>query len=79
LCKSNEKVYVTIETLLSKFVAIDSTVDKQIMALQNFITNVRAKNLEDVLAPFNLGSVENVNESSADNNQITNLDSNITN
>ena len=79
MCKSNEKVYVTIETLLSKFVAIDSTVDKQIMALQNFITNVRAKNLEDVLAPFNLGSVENVNESSADNNQITNLDSNITN
>lgn len=78
MCKSNEKVYVTIETLLSQFVAIDSTVDKQITALQNFITNVRAKNLEDVLAPFNLGRVENVDESSTDNDQITNLDSNIT-
>ena len=77
LCKSNEKTYVTIETLLSQFVAIDSKVDKQIIELQNFKTNVQAKNLEDSLTPFNFGCVEDISEPSADNNQIINLDSNI--
>lgn len=76
LCRSNEKVYVTIETLLSKFVAIDSEVDKTMLDLESFRTNTYAKNLEDSLSPFNLGRVEDVNESSADNDQITNLDNN---
>lgn len=82
LCKSDEKVYVTIETLLSKFVAIDSAVDKTIQDLENFKTNIYAKNLEDSLSPFNLGCIVDVSKPSADlanccpeaNNQITNLD-----
>lgn len=60
LCRSNEKVFVTIETLLSEFVQIDSHVDKELNALQEFKRNIQAKNLEDSLAPFCVGGVEEV-------------------
>ena len=75
LCKYNEKVYVTIETLLSMFVAIDSEVDEKIKDLQEFKKNVQAQNLEESLAPFTLGCVEESNNVCAD---CANLDKNKT-
>lgn len=52
LCKSNEKVYVTIETLLSNFVVIDSKVDVVLKDLTSFKKDFYAKNLEESIAPF---------------------------
>ncbi len=73
LCRCNEKVYVTIEMLLSTFVAIDSEVDEKIKDLQKFKKDVQSKNLEESLAPFTLNRVEEHNVT--DNGEtITNLD-----
>lgn len=75
LCKCNEKVYVTIEMLLSAFVVIDSEIDKKIKDLQEFKKNAQAQNLEKSLAPFTLGCVEESNNVFAD---CANLDKNTT-
>ena len=80
LCRSNEKVYVTIETLLSQFVKIDSPVDNTIKSLQEFKSNIQAKNLEDSLTPFVLNKSEESNNTTLDptcldeEKAITNLD-----
>jgi hypothetical protein len=80
LCKCNEKVYVTVEMLLSNFVAIDSNVDKKIKDLEQFKQNVQANNLENSLKPFVLGDVENVPTDDANiTQQVTNLDNDVYN
>lgn len=58
LMRTDDKIHVTIETLLSEFVAIDSKMDKTITELQDFKCNTQAKNLEDSLKPFCFDFVE---------------------
>ena len=58
LCKSNEDVLVTIETLLSTFVAIDSPMDNNIKSLQEFRQNTWGEKLSESLSPFYLGGIE---------------------
>ena len=57
MCKSNNKIYVPIKTLMSDFVMIDSNVEKSITELQNFKRETQAKNLEDSLRPFVFNSI----------------------
>ena len=62
LVRTDDKIYVTIETLLSEFVVIDSKIDKTITELQGFKRNAQAKNLEDSLKPFCFNSVEETSD-----------------
>ena len=66
LCKSDAKILVSIETLLSQFIQIDSQVDNTLKNLQEFKDNTQAKNLEDSLAPFYLGDTQEINGNNLD-------------
>ena len=80
LCRCNEKIYVTVETLLNNFIAIDSNVDKKIKDLDAFKQNVQSNNLEGSLKPFVLGDVTYVStNASNDVPQVTNLDNDVDN
>lgn len=58
MCKANNKVYIPLKTLMSKFVMIDSDIDKTLIALQDFKRNTQAKNLEASLKPFVFSATE---------------------
>jgi len=63
MLKSNYKVYMSLKTLMSQFVLIDSPTDNIIKELQNFKQNIQAKALEDSIAPFYVGSTQDLCDS----------------
>lgn len=59
-CSHNSKVYVTIETLLSSFILIDSPIDEKLIKLNKFKLDTYSKKLEESLKPFCFNKTEEV-------------------
>lgn len=58
ICSSNYEVYVSLETLMSKFILVDSPIDEQLKSLSDFKNKIQQEKLDESLAPFQLRSIE---------------------
>lgn len=72
MCKSNYKMIVSLETLMSKFVEIDSEIDKELTELREFKRETMAEKLERVISPFTTSEKEC--SVASENRDVTNLD-----
>lgn len=73
MCRSNEKVYATIETILQNFVVVDSKIDKYIKELTEYKKRIQAKTLEDSLSSFILNKTEEIDNIDP-TSEVTDLD-----
>lgn len=55
ICKSNYRMIVSLETLMSKFVEIDSEIDKELTELREFKHKADEEKLDACLSPFYVG------------------------
>ena len=72
MCKSNYRMIVSLETLMSKFVEIDSEIDKELTELREFKRKVDEERLDACLSPFYVGKTEEINTD--ESVYVTNLD-----
>ena len=65
----DSEVFITAESLMNKFIAVDSDAEKALLNLMEYKRSVQEKNLEESLTPFCLNEAEEVS-----GDGITNLD-----
>lgn len=76
MCSSNYKMIVSLETLMSRFVEIDSELDKEITELREFKHKTDEEKLDACLSPFYVGGNDVV--CASENETVTNLDVKLT-
>ena len=67
----DSEVFITAESLMNKFIAVDSDAEKALLNLIEYKRNVQEKNLEESLTPFCLNAAIDIE---SDNEAVTNLD-----
>lgn len=76
MCSSNYKMVVSLETLMSKFVEVDSELDKEITELKEFKHKVEEEKMDAYLSRFYVGGNDVV--CTSENETVTNLDVKLT-